>query len=218
MGTAASPDSELDLFRRAAPLLSQKRKGGWNAEEKWSAVCFSWLSDAGENASLSDGPLAHKKKKTVQKQIERWKADERFADTMSLMVDTPPSERPSLIAQIRKVSTSEGRRALEQEANDEPNGAGDCSVDDAVLLARESEWLAQAPIRKRPTCDANPHKARPCYRRCRSPPNANTLRRAAFLFSQQLAVNHLCECVCVCVCDHPTALVSQSLLGVLSEW
>ena len=108
MGTAASPDSELDLFRRAAPLLSQKRKGGWNAEEKWSAVCFSWLSDAGENASLSDGPLAHKKKKTVQKQIERWKADERFADTMSLMVDTPPSERPSLIAQIRKVSTSEG--------------------------------------------------------------------------------------------------------------
>ena len=61
---------------------------------------------------------------------------------MSLMVDTPPSERPSLIAQIRKVSTSEGRRALEQEANDEPNGAGDCSVDDAVLLARESEWLA----------------------------------------------------------------------------
>ena len=97
-------------LRRAAPLLSQKRKGGWNAEEKWSAVCFSWLSDAGENASLSDGPLAHKKKQTVQKQIERWKADERFADTMSLMVDTPPGERPSLIAQIRKVSTSEGKR------------------------------------------------------------------------------------------------------------
>ena len=77
MGTAASPDSELDLFRRAAPLLSQKRKGGWNAEEKWSALCFSWLSDAGENASLSDGPLAHKKKKTVQKQIEN-SADGRY--------------------------------------------------------------------------------------------------------------------------------------------
>ena len=61
----------IDLFRRAAPLLSQKRKGGWNAEEKWSAICFSWLSDAGENASRSDDPLAHKKKKTVQKQIER---------------------------------------------------------------------------------------------------------------------------------------------------
>ena len=181
MGTAASPDDELDLFRRAAPLLCQKRKGGWNAEEKWAALCFSWLSDAGENASLSGGPLAHKKKKIVHQQIRRWKEDSKFADTMSLMVDTPPGERPSLIAQIRKVSTSEGRRALEQEANDEPNGAGDCSVDDAVLLARESEWLAQAPIRKRPTCDANPHKARPCYRRCRSPPS--TRRRVSELSS-----------------------------------
>ena len=38
MGTAASPDDELDLFRRAAPLLCQKCKGGWNAEEKWAAL------------------------------------------------------------------------------------------------------------------------------------------------------------------------------------
>ena len=178
MGTAASPDSELDLFRRAAPLLSQKRKGGWNAEEKWSALCFSWLSDAGENASLSDGPLAHKKKKTVQKQIERWKADERFADTMSLMVDTPPGERPSLIApegEHLRGSTRTGAGGKRRA------GRRGCSVDDAVLLARESEWLAQAPIRKRPTCDANPHKARPCYRRCRSPPS--TRRRVSELSS-----------------------------------
>ena len=133
----------MDLFRKAEPLLRQKRSRGWTATEVWNILVEHWLADAGVPVDTK----VHKKQRAVSRKLQALRREE--PDVVNLVHDACASEKQRIVDMLRFTESPAGRKAAFDFMNDEHS---DCSHSDEAapsavtkmrLAAHRQVWLEQ---------------------------------------------------------------------------
>ena len=109
----------MDLFRKAEPLLRQKRSRGWTATEVWNMLVEHWLADAGVPVDTK----VHKKQRAVSRKLQALRREE--PDVVNLVHDACASEKQRIVDMLRFTESPAGRKAAFDFMNDEHS---DCSL------------------------------------------------------------------------------------------